>query len=71
MLLVSFSNGPGCFPYVLLIACELPTLIPDSATHVVCRILVFGFYQHFFNGLSALEVGLDTILATYLLNALS
>ena len=59
-------------PYVLHIVCKLPTLIPvDDPTLPVYRILVFGFYQHFLNGPIAFEVGLDTILATYLLNAFS
>ena len=28
MLFVSFTKGLGGFPYVLIITCEVPTLIP-------------------------------------------
>ena len=72
MPLISFSKCSRCLYYTLLIACEFPTLITvDSPTLLVYGILIFGFDQYLFDGFITLEVGLDTILAAYLLDALS
>ena len=58
--------------YVLLITHELPTLIPvDDPTLFCLKDPVFRLDQHLLNGSITLEVGLDAILPTYLLDTLS
>ena len=67
MFFPSFLEGPCSFPYVLLIACKMVTLIAVyDATFVVLGVLVLGFHKYLFDGSVALEVNLYAILTTYL-----
>ena len=44
VLLVSFPQGPGSYPYALFITCEFPTVVKvDGSTFLVHWILVFRF----------------------------
>ena len=43
MLFVSFTKGPGGFPYVFIITDEVPSLVPvDGTTLVDHRVFVLG-----------------------------
>ena len=65
MLLVSFTKGPGGFPYVFIIAFEIPTLIPvDGITLGDHRIFVLRGDQEFLDGAATFEVNLDPIPST-------
>ena len=65
MLLVSFTKGPGGFPYVLIITAKVPTLIPiDGITLVDHRVFVLGGDQEVLDGGATFEVSLDTISTT-------
>ena len=65
MFLVSFTKGPGGFPYVFLITCKVPTLIPiDGITLGDHGVFVLGGDQEVFEGAATLEVSLDTIPTT-------
>ena len=65
MLFVSFSKGPGGFPYVLIITAKVPTLIPiDDITLVDYRVFVLGGDEEVLDGAATLEVSLDAILTT-------
>ena len=64
MLLVSFTKGPGDFPYVLITA-RVPTLIPiDGITLVDHRVFVLGGDQEVFDNAATFEVSLDAIPTT-------
>ena len=68
----SFPEGPCSFPYVLLIACQMVTLIAVyDATFVVLGVLVLGFHKYLPDGGVALEVNLYAILTTYLFDTFS
>ena len=63
----SFPEVPCSFPYVLLISCQMVTLIAVyDATFVVLGILVLGFHKYLLDGGVALEVILYAILTMYL-----
>ena len=67
MFFSSFPKDPCSFPYVLLIACQMVTLIAVyDATFVVLGVLVLGFHKYLLDGGVALEVNLYAILTTYL-----
>ena len=65
MLFVSFTKGPGGFPYVFIITCEVPTLIPvDGITLGDHRVFVLRGDQEVFDGAATFEVSLDPIPPT-------
>ena len=65
MLFVSFTQGPGGFPYVFIITCEVPTLIPiDVITLGDHMIFVLRGHQMVYDGAATFEVSLDTIPTT-------
>ena len=65
VLFVSFIKGPGGFPYVFIITCEVPTLIPvDGITLGDHRVFVLGETREVFDGAATFEVSLDPILST-------
>ena len=65
VLFVSFTKGPGGFPYVLLITTEVTTLVPiDGTTLVDHRVFVLRGGQQVFDGSATLEVSLDAIPTT-------
>ena len=66
MLFVSFTKGPGGFPYVLfIITCEVPTLIPvDGITLGDHGVFVLRGDQEVFDGAPTFEVSLDPIPTT-------
>ena len=65
MLFVSFTKGPGGFPYVLVITAKVPTLIPiDGITLVDHRVFVLGGDQDILDGAATFEVSLDAISTT-------
>ena len=65
MLFVSFTKGPGGFPYVLIIKAKVPPLIPiDGITLVDHRVFVLGGDQEVFDGGTTFEVSLDAIPST-------
>ena len=65
MLFVSFTKGPGGFPYVFIITGKVPTLIPlDGITLEDHGVFVLGGDQEVFDGASTFEVSLDTIPTT-------
>ena len=65
MLVVSFTKGPGGFPYVFIITGEVPTLIPiDGITLGDHGVLVLGGDQEAFDGTGTFEVSLDAIPTT-------
>ena len=69
MLFVSFTKGPGGFPYVFIITCEVPTLIPvDGITLGDYRVFVLRGGQEVFDGAATFEVSLDPIPSTDLFN---
>ena len=62
MLFVSFTKGPGGFPYVFIITAKVPTLIPiDGITLVDHRVFVLGGDQEVLNGSATFEVSLNAI----------
>ena len=70
MLFVSFTKGPGGFPYVFIITGEVPTLIPiDGITLGDHRVFVLGGDQEVLEGAATFEVSLDTIPTTDLFDA--
>ena len=70
MLLVSFTKGPGGFPYVFIITGEVTTLVPIYGTTLVDhRVFVLGGDQEVLDGAATFEVGLNTISTTDLLDA--
>ena len=61
---VSFTKGPGGFPYVFITG-EVPTFIPiDSITLGDHGVFVFGGDQEVLDGTATFEVSLDTISTT-------
>ena len=65
MFFVSFTKGPGGFPYVFIITSEVPTLIPiDGITLGDHGVFVLGGDQEVFDGAATFEVSLDTIPTT-------
>ena len=65
MLFVSFTKGPGGFPNVFIITCEVPTLIPvDGITLGDHRVFVLRGDQEVFDGTATFEVSLDPIPST-------
>ena len=65
MLFVSFTKGPGGFPYVFIITCEVPTLIPvDGITLGDHKFFVLRGDQEVFDGAATFEVSLDPIPST-------
>ena len=65
MLFVSFTKGPGGFPYVLIITAKVCTLIPiDGITLVDHRVFVLGGDQEVFDSAATFEVSLDAIPTT-------
>ena len=65
MLLVSFTKGPGGFPYVLIITTKVPILIPiDSITLIDHRVFVLGGDQEVLDGAVTFEGSLDVISTT-------
>ena len=65
VLFVSFTKGPGGFPYVFIITGEVPTLIPiDGITLGDHRVFVLGGDQEVLGGAATFEVSLDTIPTT-------
>ena len=70
MLFVSFTKGPGGFPYVFLITALVTTLVPvDGTTLVDHRVFVLGGDQEVPNGSATFEVGLNAIPTTDLFDA--
>ena len=70
MLFVSFTKGPGGFPYVFIITCEVPTLIPvDGITLGDHRVFVLRGDQEVLDGASTFEVSVDPIPSTDLFDA--
>ena len=62
---VSFTKGPGGFPYVFIITALLPTVIPVYGTTLVDhRVFVLGGNQKVFDGSATFEVSLDAISTT-------
>ena len=65
MFFVSFTKGPGGFPYVFIITGKVPTLIPiDGITLGDHGVFVLGGDQEVFDGAATFEVSLDTIPTT-------
>ena len=65
VLFVSFTKGPGGFPYVLIITGYVATLVPvDGTTLVDHRVFVLGGDQKVFDGSATFEVSLDAISTT-------
>ena len=70
MLFVSFTKGPGGFPYVFIIIGEVPTLIPiDDITLGDHGVFVLRGDQEVLDGHATFEVSLDTIPTTDLFDA--
>ena len=65
VLFISFTKGPGGFPYVFIITAQVTTLVPiDGTTLVDHRVFVLGGDQKVFDGSATLEVSLDAIPTT-------
>ena len=65
MLFVSFNKGPGGFPYVFIITCEVLSPIPvNGITLGDHRIFVLRGDQEVFDGAATFEVSLDPIPST-------
>ena len=65
MLFVSFTKGPGGFPYVFIITGKVTTLIPiDGITLGDHGVFVLGGDQEVLYGATTYEVSLDPIPAT-------
>ena len=65
VLFVSFTKGPGGFPYVFIITAQVVALVPvDGTTLVDHRVLVLRGDQEVFDGFATLEVSLDAISTT-------
>ena len=61
MLFVSFTKGPGGFPYVFIITGEVPTLIPiDGITLGDHGVFVLRRDQEVLDGAATFEVSLVT-----------
>ena len=65
MLFVSFTKSPGGFPYVFIITCEVPTLIPVYGITLGDHgVFVLRGDQEALGGASTFEVSLDPIPST-------
>ena len=65
MLFVSFTKGPGGFPYVFIITCEVPTLIPVYGITLGDHgVFVLRRDQEVLDGAPTFEVSLDPIPST-------
>ena len=65
MFLVSFTKGPGSFPYVFIITGWAATVIPIYSVALVRhRVFVLGGNQETPDGTATLEVGLNAIPTT-------
>ena len=65
MLFISFTKGPGGFPYVSIITGDVPTLIPvDGITLGDHWVFVLRGDQEVLDGAATFEVSLDTIPTT-------
>ena len=65
MFFVSFTKGPGGFPYVFIITGEVPTLIPiNGITLGDHGVFVLGGDQEVLDGAATFEVSLDAIPTT-------
>ena len=65
VLFVSFTKGPGGFPYVFIITAKVVALVPVYGTTLVeHRVLVLRGDQKVFDGFATLEVSLDAISTT-------
>ena len=65
VLFVSFTKGPGGFPYVFIITGEVPTLIPiDGITLGGNGVFVLRGDQEVLDCAATFEVSLDTIPST-------
>ena len=65
VFLASFSKGPCCFPYVLLIASYMFALeTVHDATFLLLWVLVLGIHKDLSDDFVAFEVYLYTILTT-------
>ena len=70
MLFLSFTKGPGGFPYVLIITAKVTTFIPiDDTTVVDHRVFVLGGDQEVLDGTATFEVSLDALPTTDLFDA--
>ena len=70
VLLVSFTKGPGGFPYVFIITAQVTTLVSIYGTTLVQhRVFVLGGDQEVLDGTATLEVGLNAISMTDLFDA--
>ena len=68
VLLASFSKGPCCFPYVLLIAGYVIALeTVDNTALLFFRVQVLWFHEDLFYCCIAFEMYLYTILTTHVL----
>ena len=67
MFFVSFTKGPGGFPYVFIITGKVATLRPiDGITLGDHRVFVLGGDQEVLDGAATFEVSLDAIPTTNL-----
>ena len=65
MFFVSFTKGPGGFPYVFIITGEVPTLIPVYGITLRDHgVFVLGGDQEVLDGAATFEVSLDAIPTT-------
>ena len=70
VLFVSFTKGPGGFPYIFIITTYVTTLVPIYGTTLVDhRVFVLGGDQEDFDGTVTFEVGLNAISTTDLFDA--
>ena len=72
MFLASIPHDPGCLPYVLLISGYVATFVTvDYPTLLVHGVLVFRLHKYLFDSCVSLEVYLDSILNTDVLETFS
>ena len=72
VLLVSFTKGPGGFPYVFIITTQVTTLVQIYGTTLVDhRVFVLGGDQEVLDGSATFEAGLDAISTTDLFDTLT
>ena len=71
MLSISFPQGPTSLSYVFFIASDFPTLVAvDDFTFPAHGVLILGFNQQLFQCPVPIEMCLDAIFSTSLLDAL-
>ena len=72
VFLASFPKGPGCLPYVFLIAGYVVALVTvDDPTLLIHGVLVLRLHKYLFDSCVSLEVYLDAILTTDVLETFS